>query len=385
MSSQQTKLVKCILGKYFIMTKLLHISSNSFPPLETEHATKMIWREMAKDFDEYHIIARGFDNKFHHYQDNNIYLHLVPKLYKSRSFIFTSFYMIRLIRKFKINILLAQCPIFGGSLATLLSMILKIPLMIELHGLEYFKILDSNKSINKLLSILIKFSLNNATKIRSLSSRMTSMLVDRGIRGNIVEIPNRVDLGIFNNPKQSNTISKPVKVISVGRFVWEKGYEQAINAILSLQNRFNIELTLIGGGPLRDKYNKMIGSNKGIHLIDWIAQEEFVPLLRSSDIYIQPSISEGMPRAILEAMALKLPVISSDVGAISGVIENMWNGLLIEVNDIEGLMSSIEKLILDDDLRTKLANNGYNEVVCKYDWTKVFALYKQELKNMLVY
>lgn len=365
------------------MVKLLHISSNAFPPLEIEHTTKKIWRELATGFDEYHILARSKDNKFHYYQEGNIHLHLVPSLFKSKSFLFTSFYMLKLVKKYDINILLAQCPILGGALATFLSKIRKIPIMVELHGMEYFRILDSDKIINRIASTFIKYSLNNSTKVRALSSKMTEMLVERGFMNNIVEIPNRVNLEIFNKPKINNELNNPIKIISVGRFVWEKGFENAISAVINLRKFYNIELTLIGGGPLLENYLNLIGKNEGVKLIEWIAQEDFVPILHDSDIYIQPSVSEGMPRTILEAMAIRLPVIASDVGAISGIIDNMINGILIQPNNISDIETAIKKLIDDDELRTRIANCGYWDVVNKYEWKKAFEKYKNELLNMV--
>jgi glycosyltransferase involved in cell wall biosynthesis len=364
------------------MVKLLHISSNSFPSMEIEHTTKKIWRELATGFDEYHILARSKDNKFHNFQESNIYLHLVPSFFKSKSFIFTSFHMIKVIKKYDINILLSQCPILGGALATFISKMRKIPIMVEIHGLEYFRILDSNKIKNRIASKLIKYSLNNSTKVRSLSSKMTEMLFQRGFKNNIVEIPNRVNLEIFNKPKKDNNLNRRIKIISVGRFVWEKGYDNAINAVINLRKFYDLELILIGGGPLMNEYIKLIGNNEGIKLIEWIAQEDFVPILHDSDIYIQPSISEGMPRSILEAMAIKLPVVASDVGAISGIIDNMINGVLIQPGITSEIEKAIKLLIENDDLRKRIAKSGYLDVINKYEWKRVFEKYKNELLNM---
>lgn len=362
--------------------KLLHISSNVFPALDVQHTTKKIWEELSKGFQEYHILARSEDHKFHNYKEGNIYLHLVPNLYKSKTFIFTSFYMIKLIKKYDINILLAQCPILGGALATFISKKTRIPIMVEIHGMEYFKIIDSDKVVNKVASVLMKYSLKNATKIRSLSPKMTEMLIEKDLEYNIVEIPNRVNFNIFNQPKKNNKLNETIKVISVGRFVWEKAYDVAIKAVVNLQNKYDIELTLIGGGPLKNEYKEIINGNTKIKLIEWISQENFVPLLSKSDIYIQPSVSEGMPRSILEAMALKLPVVVSDVGAISGVIRDKKNGLLIQPGDVTELELAIIQLIENQKLRESISNTGYTDVVSKYEWNVVFEKYRNELLSM---
>lgn len=364
------------------MAKLLHVSSNTFPPLEIEHTTKKIWRELAKGFDEYHIIARAKNNRFYNGKEGNIYLHLVPNLYSTKSFFISSLHMVNIINKYNIDILLAQCPILGGALATYISKKKKIPIMIEIHGMEYFRILDGDGLINRLASVLIRYSLTRATKIRSLGQRMTEMLVERGIKSNISEIPNRVNIDIFKNPKKDNILSSPIKVVSVGRFVWEKGYDIAIEAITNLQNHYDIELTLIGGGPLKDTYKKIINNNERIKLIEWLPQESFVPMLRSSDIYIQPSLSEGMPRSILEAMAMQLPVITTNVGTIPSVIEDQKNGILINPKSVAQLEDAVNKVIEDSEMRSKLAKNGHYDVVNKYEWNVVFERYRNELLIM---
>ncbi|MDD2375987.1 MAG: glycosyltransferase family 4 protein [Clostridia bacterium] len=365
------------------MVNLLHISPCSFPELSKEHATKKIWRELAKGFDEYHILARSYDNKFHDYKEDNIFLHLVPKLGRSKSFFFTSLRILKIISKFKIDLILSQCAIMGGFLAVFLSKYNKIPVMVEIHGMEYFRILDGKGFVNKILSSMIRYTFKNATKVRSLSEKMTEMLKERNIKANIVVIPNRVNIELFNMSKKDTTFGEKIKIVSVGRFVWEKAYDVAIKAVINLQKKYNVQLTLIGGGPLKDSYKQLANNYDYIILIDNLPQEEIVSFLNQSDIYIQPSISEGMPRTILEAMAIRLPIIVSDVGAVSGIVQNEINGLLIRPGNLKALENAIEKIIIDGKLREKIAAKGYNDAVTKYEWDNCFKKYRDEINNMI--
>lgn len=73
----------------YMKTKLLHISANTYPPLnEKHHHTKNIWKELAKGFDEYHILARSETNKYSFSKEGNIYLHLVPRVTKKSKIFF---------------------------------------------------------------------------------------------------------------------------------------------------------------------------------------------------------------------------------------------------------------------------------------------------------
>lgn len=363
------------------MTKLLHISANTYPALDGKHHhTKNIWKELAKGFDEYHILARSETNSYNYSNEENIHLHLVPRItQKSKTFFFISFWMFWIIKKYKITHLLAQCPIVGGFTATLASKFYKIPLMVEIHGEEYFRFLEKNTFIVKMM----KYTFDHARKTRSLNSEMTRKLKKYGIIKNVIEIPNRVNLDIFKNQKKDFRISNQIKFISVGRFVWEKDY---LNLIKALHNsNIDFRLTLIGGGPLKNEYEKYIIENKldsDVVLIDWIEQKDMIDMIVNSDIYIQSSVSEGMPRTILEAMALSMPIISTNVGSIEGVLKNGENSIVINPNKVDELVNAIITLTNDDEFRETIALQGYKDVVEKYEWNKVFGLYKNEIKSM---
>lgn len=365
------------------MARLLHISGNDFPDLAEEHATKQIWRELAKGFDEYHILARGKDNHFHHYQEGNIYLHLVPRLGRARWFVVTSLLALPLMLRLKPDIVLAQSPLVGGPVAAFASRLRRVPLMIELHGMHYFGIFDGRGPGAHLLSTLMRYAFRRATKIRSLGPTMTRMLRERGVGGEIVEIPTRVDLCLFGPPKTDAVLNGPIRLIGVGSFVRAKAFESAIEATLRLRDEHDVELTLIGGGPLRSVYEALAAGSGSVRLLDRLPQSEIVEQLRRADVYVQPSLSEGLPRAVLEAMALRLPVVASQVGTVPDLIEDRVNGLLIRPGNTEDLTEAIELLITDDALRESIAARGCEDVCTKYEWNRVFDLYRRELLGMV--
>ncbi len=367
-----------------MLKRCLHISSNQFEDLSHQFFTKKIWQELSKDFDEYHIIARATQNKFGYSKDGNIHLHLVPALgNKARTFMFSSFYMFKLIHKYKITHLLAQSSILGGFTGALASKLYKIPMMCEVHGEEYFRYFSGNKMSDFIFSRISKFSFRTACKVRSLNELMTSKLKKYGIT-NIVEIPNRVDLSTFNRQKNNFERSQStIRLVSVGRFVKEKNY---LNLIIYLcESNIDFHLTLIGGGPLKSTYEEYIYQNnrqKNIELIDWIKQDDLVDLVTQSDIYIQYSISEGMPRTIIEAMAMKMPIISTEVGSIAGVLKSNYNALTIDVNNKDSLLSAINEFSTNMMFGKKMAENAYWDAQNKYEWKEVFAKYRDELVNM---
>lgn len=363
------------------MVNLLHISANEFPPLGNDHSTKKIWIELAKGFDEYHILGRAQDNKFHYYNEGNIHLHLVPKLLKAPSFAITSFYMVKIIKKYNINLLLSQCPILGGFTANIIKKVLNIPVFQEIHDTYYFELFKSKKMKDKLLAKITMFSIKNATKVRALNQMMETMILELYRNANTVVIENRVDISRFNTNKKNNVLHDPISVTSIGTFVFRKGYHTAIKTIKSLSEKHNISLTLIGGGKDKEMLVTLAEGYTNIKLYDRLPQEKLVEILEETDIYIQPSIREGMPRTILEAMAMKLPVITTNVSTIPGTIINGVNGLIVEPEDEQQLENAIIKLIKDADLRKEIVNNAYADVVKKFEWNSAFAQYRNELLN----
>ncbi|WP_321434316.1 glycosyltransferase family 4 protein [Trichococcus flocculiformis] len=362
---------------------LLHVSPNMFPDINVNHATKKIWKELSKGFDEYHLFARSSDKKYHFYTEGNINLHLIPTFSKkARSFFLVSFLTIYFAKRYRVTQMIAQCPITTGLAVSLTSKLLKIPFMTEIHGMEYLNLMKRKDVIGHFSNLYLRFVFKSSHKLRSLSSKMTELIEELQIESNIVEIPNRVNFNIFNNPKNHFEITQPINITSVGRFVPEKGYELLIQSIIELSDDFNINLTLVGGGSLESRYISLIGDNKNINLIKWIPQEEFIDILHETDIYIQSSISEGMPRTILEAMAMRLPIISTNVGGILGVLEDEHNALIINPHSVNEIKSAIKELVSDEHKRVSIANNAFEDVREKYEWNNIFNLYREELKKM---
>ena len=80
-------------------------------------------------------------------------------------------------------------------------------------------------------------------------------------------------------------------------------------------------------------------------------------------------------------MALQLPIVSTNVGSISGVVKNEVNGLLVEPNEI-AIIDAVKKMVNSESLRESLAKQGRKDVVEKYEWNKVFYKYRWEIISM---
>lgn len=171
---------------------------------------------------------------------------------------------------------------------------------------------------------------------------------------NIIVIPNPL--------KPINKVDVPLKkqIISVGRLNPEKGHRVLIEAFAKIENR-DWNLILIGDGVERKNLEQQITSlNISNRVVLKGELTDFGKELSESQIFILPSLSEGFPNALIEAMSLPLACISSDcVAGPSDIIKDGFNGVLVKPNDVEALTSKIDALINDEVLRNKLKDNAY--------------------------
>ncbi len=147
-----------------------------------------------------------------------------------------------------------------------------------------------------------------------------------------------------------------------------KALENLVLAAVPFKDDNSVIFTIIGEGAERPKLEALIKEHnleKKVFLLGQIASgSRFIPAF---DIYIQSSVKEGFSWSLLEAMASKVPVIATDVGATPEIIENGKNGLLVDAGHPHQISASITKLMNDDRLRSEFAIQGHQTVLFKFN------------------
>ena len=110
---------------------------------------------------------------------------------------------------------------------------------------------------------------------------------------------------------------------------------------------------------------------------------EAMTTLKSSSIIVVPSRMESLPTVIKEAFFLKIPVIATSVGGIPELIQDNYNGFLVEPENPEILIKKINELLNNYELQKKFTDNGYNFVMQNFTWKKILPLYINFYKNLL--
>ncbi|MFC1454945.1 glycosyltransferase family 4 protein [Candidatus Undinarchaeota archaeon] len=177
---------------------------------------------------------------------------------------------------------------------------------------------------------------------------------------NVHLIPNGVNAERFvpANNKDSN-------IIAVGRLVEHKGFGYLMEAAKGLDTK----VLIAGGGPLEGKLRSIAQPN--VEFLGKVPQEELVPVYKKTGIFVLPSIWEGFPFTLLEAMSCECACIATKVGGVPDLIEDGKNGILIDVGDTKHLRESIIALLEDENYRKKLGKNARKKIKKDFSWEKI--------------
>ena len=151
---------------------------------------------------------------------------------------------------------------------------------------------------------------------------------------------------------------------SVGRLMRVKNYGLLLKAVSKLHMNYKkVKILFVGDGPERNSLRLLA---KELDILDKIIflgnRADISDLLCAMDIFVLPSISEGVSIALLEALASGLPAIATSVGGNKEIIQDNINGILVENNNPDDLCKAIERMLSDRDYRRTLGNNGISRV-----------------------
>lgn len=171
------------------------------------------------------------------------------------------------------------------------------------------------------------------------------------------------------------------RILCVGRMVKDKGIEELIRVFLDLQKTNKLQLVLVGPfeptlDPLSTETMATISTNKSIIHINWSDEVEYYMAL--SDIIVHPSHREGFPNVILQAGAMQLPVVCSNIPGNTDIIQHNKTGLIFEVKNETDLYKTLKFAIENKERMQQIASELYNEIKLRYDRERI---HEQILNN----
>nr|HMT30485.1 glycosyltransferase family 4 protein [Bacteroidia bacterium] len=236
------------------------------------------------------------------------------------------------------------------------------------HGLEPFQGLTSKDKFNGLpFRLILRKQFHNSKNVVSLGGRLTDLLRQNGIPENVVVLPNAVNVPDAIPRKFDNS---PLKFLFVGRFAFNKGIDilaQAVKELNAEGYENKLEFNLVGKGPLFDEYVKEYNF-PNLHFLGFASDPQLIELYKSNDVFVLPTLFEGMPTVVLEAMAYGMPIIVTDTGATTEMVD-ATNGYIIEKKDVQSLKNAIlNYLRLDAEKRRMMSETSYSKVKHNFTW-----------------
>jgi glycosyltransferase involved in cell wall biosynthesis len=282
-----------------------------------------------------------------------------------------------------ITVIHAQDTGYTGLAAIVAGKLLRIPVLITIHGFRYREIeaeFVTHNTLGKIVlpveSWLDAFAIRNANKVTVLNSQMKDYFARFG-ESEIDIIPNAIRTKDFefSSSKRDSVriqlgIDKKANVIGfVGRFVHEKNLSTLLKSFAAVQqSHTSIKLIMVGEGPLEYRIKEYVRKAK-IHksVIFCGARSDIRSILSAFDIFVLPSYTEGQSTALLEAISCGRPAICSDISANREVLTKNQEALFIDPHDSNSLKTAIEFLLTNERIceelshRAKIRSRDYDE------------------------
>ena len=287
------------------------------------------------------------------------------------------------IHKYKIDVLHVHYAIPHAYAAYMAKKILnengyKIPIITTLHGTDIT--LVGNHPFYK---PAVTFSINKSDIVTCVSkSLMEDTREFFGIKREIKVIPNFIDIDRYekkHNMCEKNFISEGDEkiIVHVSNFRPLKRIIDVIKIFEKVNSKISSKLIMVGDGPDKKKAKDYLRKNNLKNRVIFLGKtNEVDEILCSSDLFLLPSEKESFGLAALEAMALKVPVISTNTGGLKELNINGNSGYTSDIGDIEAMASNAIKILSDKSLKNKYRSQAF-ENAKKYDIKKIIPLYEE--------
>lgn len=370
------------------------ILNSEYPPIGggAGNASANLARCLGDLGHEVSVVTARFGDQPHLEKSTNLTVIRIPALRRKQDrsgaleqivFILSaSFWTLRLIRQLKPDVTLAFFGVPSGAVTLFIKLVTKIPYVVSLRGGDVpgFRPYDFG-TYHKLIAPLLRIIWKQASAIVANSNGLRELAVQFDARFEIPVIPNGVDLELYRTDARSAVMPR---LFSVGRIVHQKGLDLAMQALAGLKE-LSWEWRIAGDGPQLDAL-KLLAQKLGIadrvQFLGWQAREQLIEQYHWSNLFLFPSRHEGMPNAVLEAMASGLPVIASRIAGSEELVSNGETGFLFPSEDIEALRDALRKLISDTVLRQTMGNVARRHMEERYSWAATAKQYALLLEKV---
>ena len=211
--------------------------------------------------------------------------------------------------------------------------------------------------------------------ITAISSYLKNRAIKLGVAENKISIiPNGVDLQLVESYKLKVVSRVPHRIVCVARLSSEKGLEYLLDALPLIKREFSdAHLVLVGGGILENNLKsqaKQLGILDSVFFLGAQPHEKAIEEMRQAEVFVCPSLAEGLGIVFIEAQALGVPVIGTNVGGIPDVIRDGETGLLVPPRDSRAIADAVIKVFRDKNLAQKITEEAKKRIG-RFSWDMI--------------
>lgn len=294
-----------------------------------------------------------------------------------------SLWMGQVLKIFPAEVVLAFFGVPAGLVAWLMHKLHKIPYMVSMRGGDVpgFRPYDF-RAYHRLVAPFLRRVWRDAGSLVANSAGLRALALQFEPTAPIQLIPNGVDLEAFVPASRQWS---PPRLLSVGRLVYQKGFDLAARALANLAD-LDWEWVIAGDGSFRpdmEKLCRQLDIADRVTFAGWQSKAELTACYNRANLFVFPSRHEGMPNAVLEAMASGLPVLASRIAGNEELVVPDETGLLFPDESVPDLQAALGQLIPDAARRMEMGQAGRSRVAERYSWADVAERYAGLLAKML--
>lgn len=343
----------------------------------TIYTHELAKRLMEKGYEVWVVTGHGENNGTRNYEQVPVFdVRCMKSIYESIFInpIDSHWILLKFLKEKRFDLIHIQH--FGFTMLLFLLRHANIPVVSSTH-LEPERYLHVNKIVNTLwknvaINMWAKYVLERSKYIIAVGEFYRRTLTEIGLYDpdKVIYVPNGVDSKKFS-PGDSEFRSElgTKYILFVGRLDVVKGLKYLISAFKLIESKFpKVKLVIVGDGPEMGRLNRITSTN--VIFTGKVLGDRLIDIFRGAEMFVLPSIAEGSPLAVLEAMSCGIPVISTAVGEIPYILSN-GRGILVNPCSVSELVKAISFLLENEDLRRKMSIKSRKYIKNHRDWKNV--------------
>lgn len=244
------------------------------------------------------------------------------------------------------------------------SYVWRIPVFLHIHGSSFDEFVSTKSTVSRKLQSIVYGA---SSEIIVLSQYWKQQLEPHTDSDKITIIPNAVNPDDYSPEYDVD----PPHIIFISNLIERKGVNELTDALDSLiQKDQNVRVSIAGKGPFSEEVEALAAEHESVEYLGYVSEDRKYELLSQGSIYVLPAYAEGLPIAILEAMAGGNAIISTKVGSIPEVITEE-NGIVIEPENVDDLRNAIDGMLTSPEEVQSKGKTNRRTVKENYSWDVV--------------